>query len=423
MHRLTLAAVAAAVLCAADPAAAAIDRTAAERALSEAAVLCKGGKAVWGVDLCGPMLIADPQTREVVANRPGAGLTPAGGAYVGVLPPGQPVYNGAIDWNGRRWTMVMSTALSDDPHERATLLMHEAWHRIQRDLGFPMNSPTIDYLATPMGRAMVRLEWRALAAALTAEDEPARRRAVADALAFREFRRWTETGPEFERQLEMNEGLAAYTGHRLSGRPDVEAHVARMLARMEKGESFSRSFAYGSGPAYGLLLDRYAPKWRRKLKARDDLGKLLERAVGSKRLGGHVDITAAQARYGGDAVFAEETTRHQARVKAQAAWTARLVDGPVLRIALEGAQFSFDPTNVTPLAPHGSVYPTAEFSGPWGVLTVTDGALIDSSFANVAVQAAPDGGLTGPGWALKLNAGWRVAPGTRAGDFTLARAN
>lgn len=423
MRSLALLAAGAALV--STPALAEVDRAAARRALSEAAVLCKGGKALWGVNLCGPMLIADPQTRQVVANRAGPGLAPAGEVFVGGLPAAQPVYNGTLDWGGRRWTMVMSTALSeDDAHDRGTLLMHEAWHRIQRDLGLPMHSPSIDYLATPMGRAMVRLEWRALSAALTAGDEPARLRAIADALAFREFRRWTETGPEQERQLEMNEGLAAYTGHKLSGRPDPDAHVAALLARMERGQSFSRAFAYGSGPAYGLLLDRYAPNWRKRLRARDDLGKLLERAVGARRLGGHVDVTAAQARYAGEAVFAEEHQRHETRRKAEAEWTARLVDGPVLRISLADAQFSFDPTNVVPLAPHGTVYPRAEFSGPWGVLKVDGGgALIDGAFAGAAVPAAPDGGRSGPGWTLDLAPGWRIAPGERAGDFTLRKGD
>ena len=58
----------------ATPAFAEIDRAAAKRALQEAAVLCKDGRALWRVDLCGLMLVADPHSRHVVANRPGAGL-------------------------------------------------------------------------------------------------------------------------------------------------------------------------------------------------------------------------------------------------------------------------------------------------------------------------------------------------------------
>ena len=412
----------AAVLAVAAPAHAEIDRAAAGRALQEFAALCPAGEALWQTNMCGPMLVADPQTRQVVANRAGPGLTAEGGVFVGTLPPNIPIANTAVDWNGRRWTMVMAGALGGPAEDRAALLMHEAWHRIQIKLGFPLRSPDIPYLSSTMGRSTVRLEWRALSAALMAQDEGARLRAVADALAFREFRRWTDTGPEAERQLEMNEGLAEYTGQKLSGRTDPEAHVAAVLARMEKGDSFSRSFAYGTGPAYGLLLDRYAPHWREKLKPSDDLGTLLQRALGARRLGGAVNVTAAQQRYGGESVFEEEYRIQAVREQATAEWTLKLATGPVVRLPISQASFSFDPNSVFPLPPHGTVYPSARISDAWGVLTVDGGgALIDPNFAGVSVPAGQPGALSGPGWRLELNPGWRAAPGRRPGDYTVEK--
>lgn len=412
-------AILAAALAVAAPAQAGIDRDQARNALRQFSDLCPAGQALWRTSLCGPMMIADPQTREVVANRAGPGLTAEGELFTGTLPASLPIANTAIEWNGRRWTMVLSGALDGSPEDRAALLMHEAWHRTQVRLGFPLRSPEIPYLATTLGRSMVRLEWRALATALTADEEEARLRAIADALAFREFRRWTEAGPEAERQLEMSEGLAEYTGQKLSGRNDPEAHVAALLARMETGESFSRSFAYGTGPAYGLLLDRYAPHWRDRLKASDDLGALLQRAVGSRRLGGAVNVTAAQLRYGGEAVFAEEHRIQAARDQAQATWTGKLIAGPVLRLPFGQMTFSFDPNAVFPLPGHGTVYPSARIADVWGVLTVEGGgALIDSSFAGVSVPAPGPGATSGPGWRLELAPGWRLVPGARPGDYT-----
>ncbi len=400
------------------------DETLAGRALAEAADLCGGGKALWKVTLCGPMLIADPGTRTVVANRAGPGLTAEGSVFIGTLPPDVPIANTAVDWNGTRWTMVMAGALGGDAYDRAALMMHEAFHRAQAKLGFPLRSPDVPYLATTMGRSMLRLEWRALASALTAEDEALRLRAVADALAFRQFRRWTEEGAENERQLEMSEGLAEYTGQKLSGRPELEAYLAAKLATMEKGDSFSRSFAYGTGPAYGLLLDRYAPHWRERLKASDDLGTLLERALGARRLGGHVDITAAELRYGGEAVFAEEHQLQVTREQAEATWKAALVDGPVLRLPFAQMNFTFDPNKVFPLPGRGTVYPTARISDAWGVLDVGGGgALIDPNFGGVTVAAPAAGTTSGPGWRLELAPGWRLVPGPRPGDFTVEKAS
>jgi hypothetical protein len=46
------------------------------------------------------------------------------------------------------------------------------------------------------------------------------------------------------------------------------------------GESFVRTFAYASGPAYGLLLDAASPGWPRTVRASDDPAALLMRALG-----------------------------------------------------------------------------------------------------------------------------------------------
>ena len=199
--------------------------------------------------------------------------------------------------------------------------------------------------------------------------------------------------------------------------------MAAVLGRMEKGDSFSRSFAYGAGPAYGLLLARYAPHWRDRLNASDDLGVLLQRAVGPRRLGAAVNVTAAQMRYGGEDVFAQEYGIQAARERAQAEWTAKLATGPVVRLPFSQMNFSFDPNSVFSLPPHGTVYPSARISDAWGVLTVEGGgALIDPNFGGVSVASGEPGATSGPGWRLELAPGWRLAPGQRPGDFIVRKA-
>ena len=69
-------------------------------------------------------------------------------------------------------------------------------------------------------------------------------------------------------------------------------------------------------------------------------------------------------------------------------------------------------------------YPTATITDVWGVLTVTDGALIDGDWSAVTVTAPENAdALTGDGWSLDLAEGWRIAPGARDGDFVLAPAS
>ena len=65
-----------------------------------------------------------------------------------------------------------------------------------------------------------------------------------------------------EQALEFNEGLAEYTGVRVGNpTPAQQLQAAlRDLSGHVEDRSFVRSFAYATGPAYGLLLDRYLPQ-------------------------------------------------------------------------------------------------------------------------------------------------------------------
>jgi hypothetical protein len=429
MKRLLIPAAAMAALMAPATALAQIDTTMAERFFAEATAACEAdanadGGALWGVSLCGPMMLVNPRTREVVADQAGRSgfLTPSGALHAGVLAPAIPLANTAVEIDGVRWTMVL-LPLPDDVQARRALMMHEAWHRIQPELGLPMASPVPAHLATPEGRVAMRLEWRALGAALIAADALSLRTAIADALTFRAARHMQAgaDGAEQERQLEMNEGLAEYTGLKLSGAADPAREAAQALRMADQADSFPRIFAYASGPAYGLLLDELSPGWRTGLAADADLGALLAAVIDFEAPDGDISgpVQVSAARYGGEAIATEEVAQASGRESQSAAYVARLVDGPTLTVPFQPAmRISFDPNTVTPLPPHGVVYPTATITDAWGVLTVTNGALVHDTFRSAAVPApASATTLSGDGWTLTLNSGWRIVPGNRPGDF------
>jgi hypothetical protein len=402
-------------------AAAGPDATKARAAFEERQAICaQDAGRLWGRALCGPILFINPESRELVANQAGPGLTARGGGFVGRLPDSMGIANTAFDWSGTRWTMVV-WPLPDDAVERRALLMHESFHAAQEALGLPMRSYAPAHLAMLEGRVGLRLEFRALAAALTAPDVRSAKPAIADALAFRQRRRAAAgEGAEQERKLELNEGLAEYTGRKLSGAADPAAAAAAMLNKADGWEAYARRFAYASGPAYGLLLDRFSPDWRKGLNADSDLGAVLMQKAAVKPT---ADIKAAEARYGGPAIRAEETPKAEARAKAAAAWTAKLVDGPHLRFGLTGkVQVEFDPRTVFPLPPHGTVYPANKISDEWGSLVVDGGVLVDDSWgsAQVKAPASPDA-RKGDGWTLTLNPGWALVPDARAGDWVVKK--
>ena len=389
-----------------------IDFAKAKSFIAERQALCDAdGGRLWGKPLCGPILFAEDASRDVAANQAGQGgaLSPRNGLFFGRLPAGFPVSNTAADWDGVHWTML-EWPLPEDRRERDALLMHESWHRIQTDLGLPMRSPIAAHLAPPFGRITLRLEWRALAAALSAPDEVSRKAAIRDALIFRRWRR--AAAPQataIENQLELNEGLAEYTGRKLSGQ-DAAAITAE-LQRAERKNSFVRSFAYASGPAYGYLLDLYGAGWHATLSARSDLGVLLAKAAGVTSAG---DAKTAGARYGYTALAAEEqdaAKRHDEQAKR---WIESLVKGPVLRLPLAKMQIHFDPGCLFPLPPLGTVYPSLEVTDDWGTLKTSSGGLIDQNWSSATLPAAAQGSVT-------LKSGWIWRPGKRKGDLIAVR--
>jgi hypothetical protein len=372
---------------------------------------------LWGKELWGPILLVDAQTRQVVANRADEGgvLKPAASAegriplFTGTLPSEVVIANTAVRWGGVHWTMVMWQSISAVTVARRRLVLHECFHRIQDELGFPAANANAAYLDNIEGRYWYLLELRALGAALRAQD---RAQAVSDALAFRNKRRalFPEAAAA-ERALEANEGLAEYTGFALrgTGAEETRQSMSRLLQSPDRESSFVRSFAYSTGPAYGLLLDIAKPDWRSTFKPENDLADVLAFAM---RVSASEDPAARANEYHGVALRKAEEKRAKKQAEIVARYRARLVDGPLIEIPLDGASFGFDPYTVVPLGDAGTVYPKLEVTGAWGKITTESGARMDPARAALLFSVEDRA-------KLELSAGWTLVPGAREGDLVL----
>ncbi|MFY9938130.1 MAG: hypothetical protein WAK33_14725 [Silvibacterium sp.] len=402
---------------------------AAQRDFAEAKALCQddAGK-LWGVSLCGPILFVDPDSRTLVANQPDAqgALTPQGGVNVGILPKSENFANTATDWSGTHWTEMM-WPLPDELSRRDTLMLHELFHRIQDKLPFaPMRNASNAHLDTLDGRYTMLLEYRALARALNASDDNERRVAIADALLFRadRYHLFLRAAAD-EKTLEMNEGLAQYTGVRLGNPQPGEAQAAalRDLNNQAKVPSLVRSFAYATGPAYGLLLDRCRPDWRTALQSGQTLPELLQSALKVSLPADLEQATQQQAaRYDGVALHATESEREKKRQARLTLYRAQFIDGPSLSIPLQKMSVQFDPRTLQPLDDLGTVYPEIRISDVWGILEASKGALVKGEWGSVVITAptATTGSpIKGDGWTLELKPGWKLVPTTRKGDYLL----
>jgi hypothetical protein len=237
---------------------------------------------------------------------------------------------------------------------------------------------------------------------------------------FRAQRRSLYPGSDsLEATLEIQEGLAEYTGQHLAMQLTGEGttRVAKYVRDYESTPTFVRAFAYGTGPAIGVLLDSFAPSWRNSVLTNRDIGVLLARAIRFQRPRNLVATALVRAKeYGWDEVDRSEAARDSARAPAMRDYRTRLVDGPTitLRQSKDSLSWSYDPTELVGFDLTSTIYPSGNFSASWGKLTVEHGGVLvrnDFSAITVGAPLSPVTGsneIKGDGWVLRLNPGWTV---------------
>jgi hypothetical protein len=396
------------------PAAAQVDQQRAQAYFKEAQALCeRDGGRMWGVSLCGPMVIADPRTNTLATSQP---------APDAPRPRALGIVNAPLDWGGTSWVAFMWDFTAGlRPRDRRELFIHELFHRVQPGLGLTQPAAANEHVDTLDGRYWLRLEWRALARALR-ESGAARAAAVRDALAFRQARRALFPGSaEGERAVEITEGLPHYTAIVVAASSAADA-IASAVEKLEPDivESVARTFPSTSIPAYGLLLDAASDGWRQRVRNTDDLGMLVMNAFAVQPA---ADAAASALRYDGAALRLAEEERDKQRQERIAPLRRQFVDGPVLLIPRGGGAAS-DSRGSVAIPGNGIVYFGAyKASGPWGALDADKGVLVmtDGSRRVSAPVRRDDGTFAGEGWTFKAASGWVVREGARRGDYEVVR--
>ena len=403
-----------ALLGAAAAANAQVEPQLAQRYFEEATTLCeRDAGRLWGVSLCGPMVIFDPRTGTRATSQP----EPDG------PPPRFPGFaDGPVSWGGVRWFAWPSFLLpADDADARQQIMLHGLFHHIQPELGLTPSDGFNEHLDTLEGRVWMQLEWRALRRALESSGSD-RAEAIADALAFRlERRRVFPGAADNERRDEIREGLASYTG--VAAWADSPADARRAAAQAAAGgelqASFVGNFEAASGPAYGVLLDDLLPEWRRRLRITSDLGDLLASATNRPPT---ADVAVAAARYDAATLRTAEEARDRTQQVRVAELRRRFVDGPVLTMPGRGSGTS-NTTGSVGIPGIGTVFfSNFTLSAQWGRLNADNGVLrsADGTTLSVPITGPLEGTtLQGDGWSATMNSGWVVRPAARPGSFTI----
>lgn len=395
-----------------------VDPQLAQRYFQEAKELCeRDAGRLWGVSLCGPMVIFDQATGTRATSQPEPDGPPP--RFLGQA-------DGPVSWGGLRWFAWPLWMLPEnDADVRQQNMLHGLFHRIQPGLEFSQgNSDGFnEHLDTFEGRVWMQLEWRALRRAVESSGSD-RTEAIADALAFRrERRRLFPAAADNERRDEIREGLASYTGIAAWANSPAGARraAASALPVSEVQWSLVGNFEAASGPAYGVLLDDLMPEWRQQLRSTSDLGDMLASATNRPPT---TDVAAAAARYDGVALRGAEEARDRAQQVRVAELRQRFVDGPVLTMPAGGSGTS-DTRGSVGMPGVGTVlFNNFTLSAQWGRLTADSGVLraADGRTLSVPVTGPLEGTtLQGDGWSVTLNSGWVVRPAARAGSFTIVR--
>ncbi|GAB6008324.1 hypothetical protein [Dysgonomonas reticulitermitis] len=383
----------------------------------ETEVAAKKSENLWGKNIYGPIMLINPETREIYANNKDSlgELRRDGRIYTGVFSKNENIANTSIRWNGTEWATVM-LPLPENKYDRIGLLIHERFHAMQPELGFILRGDGNNvHLDSKDGRIYLRLELGALKKAVSASTASQINDHVTNAFIFRKYRQSLFPGSDIqENKLELNEGLAEYTGEASCGRPEKlkAEHFVRNIDASMLNPTFIRSFAYQTIPVYGYLLDKKQQGWNRKTDNNTNLTDFFITAFKIKLPENLKDAVSQLAgSYNGEEITNEETIREENRKKLVVEYKSRFIEQPHFEIKFEKMNISFDPRNIMPLENRGTVYPNITVMDQWGILSVTDGALLSPDWRKITVTNPTDmngNKLSGKGWTLELNKGYSV---------------
>ncbi len=369
----------------------------------------------WNHTLEGPLIIVNRETRTIIANESenSGELEKRENLFIGKLPENINIANTAFDWNGKRWTMV-ALPLPATKEERLNLLIHESYHRIQPSIGFEsLNEIQSVHLDSKNGRIYLRLELSALKKALGSNEPEIH---IKNALLFRQYRyQIFPEAKQAENSLEINEGLAEYTGSILSQRKesDLKEHYISKIDWFYSMPTFVRSFPYFTIPVYGYFMQKTDKAWNLQITKDTNLIDFMLRFWNMEfRELTNEDILQIGKEYGIDSVIEDETQREIKIEELKNKYKHTFLSDSIVVIGLENMNIGFNPSNIMPLDSFGTVYPNLRITDNWGILEVDScGALMSPEWNKVTIsfpELITDSLISGKGWKLKLDKSWKL---------------
>jgi hypothetical protein len=372
---------------------------------------------LWGTNLYGPIMFVDRGTRKIIANYPDKNglLKGKEGIYTGLYPR-ELIINNIATHYGRTLFAMVPLPGEEDEFRIINRAVHALFHCFQDTIGYNysgFNTPNMD---EKNARLWIKLEWKALRKAIESEG-PEQQVAIRDALVFRGsnhemYHDYTADEIKFENY----EGLATFTSMMLSANSleEYKKNLFEYLDRIYSFQSYARSYGSIHGALYATLMYQKGFDFTAIRSENVDLGRIVGELYNITLPVVCRDVAGSLAlNYDIEIIQKEETEREQEirnRIDRQA---STFTEKPVVYLELESPYFDFEPEDIMPLVPHGTLYNSIRISDNWGKLTVDKGGcLISNNFKYLRVTARGiklnRNRIEGEGWHLVLNGGWEL---------------
>ena len=366
---------------------------------------------LWGKTLYGPTMFVDVQTRNLVANQQNKEntFTQKGNLYFGQLPEDIIIANTSIAYCGEDWTCVIWDG-SRDLLTNTHLLIHESLHRIQDEIGLPSCGSSNQHLDETEGELLLKLELGILKDLLQ-NDSKDLTKGLRDAMTVRKYRQTLFPNGN-ENQFECHEGMAEYTAFKLLPLDnDNEAIrkglVAAAITKGMDGSGFGNSFAYLTGPAYGLLIDEMIPDWRNGIRSGKTIPDVISTEVAIPDTIDNTEIERISACYGLTEYLNKERNRLEARDKEDAELRARFSESKWLVIPNDNINFGFNPSErLVAYDTIGVICNTMQLRGSFGTLEVGNGIMHTHNWSSFIIPYSEDHFDA----KISLNPGYAIEP-------------
>ena len=350
---------------------------------------------LWGETLYGPTMFVDVQTRNLVANQQNKEntLVQKGNLYFGQLPEEIIIANTSITYCGEDWTCVIWDG-SRDLLTNTHLLIHESLHRIQDEIGLPSCGSSNQHLDETEGELLLKLELGILKDLLQ-NDSKDLTEGLRDAMTVRKYRQ-TMFPNGNENQFECHEGMAEYTAFKLLPLDnDNEAIrkglVAAAITKGMDGSGFGNSFAYLTGPAYGLLIDEMIPDWRNGIRSGKTIPDVISTEIAIPDTVDNAEIERLSARYNLTEYLNKERSRLEARDKEDAELRDRFSESKWLVIPNDNINFGFNPSErLVAYDTIGVICNTMQLRGSFGTLEVGNGIMHTHNWSSFIIPYSED---------------------------------